>query len=973
MTFPHQGRRAHRTHAPAHRLAWRAALAALALGACSPNHWYPPSPPPPVIAAFTATPSTIAQGRTATLSWSVSGATSLSIDGGVGAVTGTTVSVRPGATTTYTLTATNAGGPATSRATVTVTAPAPALLLSSVQGGPGLLGELTELPLAATGAETVLRTFSGTPWIDDPRHDAHGLAWNAADGRFYGVLNGGGAFRTGVLLSFDPASDELVLLKTLSGREYLPRAGLGGDVFPVEKATGFYRKPLPTLDGKGLLLLASDGGADRRGLLIHVDVDPASPHYLQEQVVYDFFDYEVGQGSYCDALRTATIAGQTELVWGQDGQGRDAVFMGRVGEDYAFDPALAASPGRPRNCNPYLSGGQSHDQIKGRVFALRPTDPADPSRPWIYAEGYRLLDPHLHLGRQLTWDGRARAVRWTTETAGGGDLGFHAGDATGSRLYFGATEQCYRLQGLLPLNARGDTIALCSGLNGSTTQPDSPPRIFDYTTNDLLDQRAALGGWYADRKVFRGATSSLLSRRLFANGGYQVDDCFEDAFGCESPSTLSEMDPVLGYPDQVLVTGDVNTTGRFMFGDPAVGGSVREPIADRYLVWFGAEVNGYSNTLNKHDRLTGLTSTIPLDPVAGAYPSGRLLDLGNGTALGFMDAVPPQGGAAVATRPGGYRGTQRHAGALRGHYLLDLSDGSVRGMFPVDLSMPSASVEQVRLDDGSLWVAFSEFNGSATFREIAGLDPATGSYSNLTFREEAWNYQPADAYALAGRGAALYLPFWESSVAPATSRFANVTLGCVRADDPAVTARSDLFGPASAATGNAHRIVYGATYSPANDAMYLATSKVAGADQGTIFEIDRGVAAADLCRARPVVTVLVSGLTDVPSTKPLSTRAGALLYGTAQGKLMRVDVAGRSVALVADLAAATAASSQVRGYLAEVGEGLVAAVVYDHDAAGRNTARRLVTVTVATGAQESRDVTHLIDEFEPYPGVMRLH
>jgi hypothetical protein len=171
--------------------------------------------------------------------------------------------------------------------------------------------------------------------------------------------------------------------------------------------------------------------------------------------------------------------------------------------------------------------------------------------------------------------------------------------------------------------------------------------------------------------------------------------------------------------------------------------------------------------------------------------------------------------------------------------------------------------------------------------------------------------------------------------------------------------------------------------------MYLATSKVGNVDQGTIFEIDKGVADASLCRAAPVVTALVTGLADVPSTKPLATRAGALLYGTANGKLMRVDVAPGTVTLVADLNPVAAASaqakggpagaangiaapsSQVKGYLAETSDGVVVAMVFDHDATGKNTARRLVSVVVATGVATSRDVTALVDEWEPYPGVMK--
>ncbi len=122
------------------------------------------------------------------------------------------------------------------------------------------------------------------------------------------------------------------------------------------------------------------------------------------------------------------------------------------------------------------------------------------------------------------------------------------------------------------------------------------------------------------------------------------------------------------------------------------------------------------------------------------------------------------------------------------------------------------------------------------FRTIEKVNLSTGAFTDLHTKEENWNYAPPDPYTLAGRkSAAIYVPFWQSSVAitPTENQLVNVTLGCVRADDGTVNAQSLVFGPASAASGNANRIVYGATYSPTNDAMYLATSKVANADQGS--------------------------------------------------------------------------------------------------------------------------------------------
>jgi len=86
----------------------------------------PPPAPAPDIAEFSAEPSTIERGQSSTLKWSVSNATEVTIDHGVGTVQPNgTKSVFPSETTTYALRATGAGGTMNKTATVTVTAPPP--------------------------------------------------------------------------------------------------------------------------------------------------------------------------------------------------------------------------------------------------------------------------------------------------------------------------------------------------------------------------------------------------------------------------------------------------------------------------------------------------------------------------------------------------------------------------------------------------------------------------------------------------------------------------------------------------------------------------------------------------------------------------------------------------------------------------------------------------------------------------------
>jgi hypothetical protein len=80
-----------------------------------------PSVPLPTVATFSASQGEIGGGETSKLSWSVSGATTVQIDNGIGVVAASgSVDVTPSATTTYTLTATNATGTATKTAAIKV-------------------------------------------------------------------------------------------------------------------------------------------------------------------------------------------------------------------------------------------------------------------------------------------------------------------------------------------------------------------------------------------------------------------------------------------------------------------------------------------------------------------------------------------------------------------------------------------------------------------------------------------------------------------------------------------------------------------------------------------------------------------------------------------------------------------------------------------------------------------------------------
>lgn len=158
-------------------------LIVLVLMGCSGHGSSTPAPAIslPTISRFTATPASLAPGQSSTLSWAVSGATSLSIDSNVGTVTGTSTVVSPTVTTTYTLTATNASGSATAPTTVTVTAatgkPAITYSPSSLMAVVGTL--ITPLTPANTGG-------AAASWAIAPTLPA-GLSLNPTTGQISGT------------------------------------------------------------------------------------------------------------------------------------------------------------------------------------------------------------------------------------------------------------------------------------------------------------------------------------------------------------------------------------------------------------------------------------------------------------------------------------------------------------------------------------------------------------------------------------------------------------------------------------------------------------------------------------------------------------------------------------------------------------------------------------------------------------------
>jgi hypothetical protein len=157
----------------------------------------------PVITTFNAAPGAIDIGNSTTLSWTVTGATSISIDSGLGDVTNVNqLTIFPSETATYTLKAKNSVGEVTKSVIVTVNnpsdpgAPNNPKALVATPGNPGIIGLNWSASAGATsylierrsaGEFSLIKTVNVNSYTDAGLYPGNEYTYRVR------ALNGGGA------------------------------------------------------------------------------------------------------------------------------------------------------------------------------------------------------------------------------------------------------------------------------------------------------------------------------------------------------------------------------------------------------------------------------------------------------------------------------------------------------------------------------------------------------------------------------------------------------------------------------------------------------------------------------------------------------------------------------------------------------------------------------------------------------------
>lgn len=825
---------------------------------------------------------------------------------------------------------------------VAITPPAtsaPRYFLVSNAAGPSRFGSLSMGVEGLASAETV-KQFNGNPWFVAGNNQDYGMVFNPRDNRFYGIFEEGGFRGAGMLVAYDPTTQKLETLLEFPG------TGIYGGPPP----RGYHTVPLLSPDGKSMFAVALIGGRESRvdqfagdGALVHINLDPASPKYLAFTPVFEF---------YSQNLRRVV----PQPVWGKDGSGKDAIFLMDEGEEWG-------------STLPY-------QKVNGRPFALRPTQAGDLSAPWEYVG----LGPDIgdfgtgKMGPFTLFDAPRNRFLWSMRTSSELQVGA-TGDWFGPNINQ-VTFGCFANLGLIDNPYSNKYLLFTQGLEksmaGTLPVPPTPKLVeLDKTSTQEFIIRREFNGWFSTGVMPLAMTTSRATGNAFLNVGPLDGSRRLFELGIPGwpdvmpPSSLERLD-LATYANYPLLAGN-DRLGYYFVGPPAPGGSIHEPINDRYLVQLARWGGDYkTGTLIAYDRLKDVATTVSLGLEGEAYPFGKPIQLDNGKVVGALKSQ------ATGKTPGTI-GTSDSQGT----YTFDLATRQLTSHPMVSTRWkpgsswldvyPAPALEFTRLDNGQIWgVAPAAKDSSITM--VYRIDAETGAplggdanakiISYVGIDNADWDDVVRPVQTIASSGNTLMFLVR----APGSDTYAP---SCM--DGATITTSTNMqFSPANAAVDFAHAPVRGAAYSKATGKLFILTAKRAGLDEGRVHEVD-----VTNCAAGVVITTRVMGLADIPSTKLQEGPDGKMYYGTSNGKLMRFDPVGNTVS-VAFNPAVSPGTSAVHGFLSIGTGGTVLAVVHDYDADAKPSGRRVLIFDPAKGTATTLDASTWFKEEEWYPGVMPL-
>ncbi|BDY06781.1 hypothetical protein F0521_38220 [Ferrimonas sp. YFM] len=456
------------------------------------------------------------------------------------------------------------------------------LVMSSTLGGEEQVGGLYSISESSLGDIHPLISLKGKPSVQNKSDLA--LVYNTKDKRFYTQLDTEGVYAGGVVLSFDPVSQQVEIVRHIEDQT------LSGN-----RVYGFNTRLLLHPDGSALFGMVKFGSVNDAGRLYHLNIDRSSDDFGQLSWVA-----ELGQG---------------------DGKGNTFGRIPLANIQWSGDNRIM------------VINHNKKGVTETNAFELTPSDPNDLTKPWN-AKGYAdITVPYdgrfQHYGDDTVynvWNRSPDSIFEVTTRAGG----------AGGYVNF----DCFNPLGTFPWDAR-KLYGLCQGLGSS-----QPPILVEVNRASADSTNLRRFSNWSDLKP-TGLAASQNGGLLFINATDPATSIaveIERISGTDAPfkHLPSQVKQVKNgsYSDSPLIIGD-ELRGKLFVGDPGISSNPDDPVDDRFVsvVSFdGGEMNqGAFVTLDRLDNSVSVTS---LGYQKGAYTFGRPLLHSNGKLFGSVIYAP---------------------------------------------------------------------------------------------------------------------------------------------------------------------------------------------------------------------------------------------------------------------------------------------------------------------------------------------
>ena len=832
------------------------------------------------------------------------------------------------------------------------------LLLASTYGGENKVGSMQEFDSQTLSPKGEAFELEGAHF-SGANVDAHesGFVWNPADEKFYGVILNASLNEGELLVSFDPVTDKLTLLKDISGA-----AQIGGF-----QLSGYRQPPVLTADGKGLIAVAQDGGpksncpvasqfCGRPGALVHINIDLASNNYLSLSPLYSFQNFGTSTTDGLHNVNTRPVLFNSN--------GAQGVFLIAEGIGWTINGVTT--------------------NVRGQPFALSPSDIADWSKPWQSVGTFAPLSDE-NLTELVSHDPIYIESRdlfvWASNPAGDEFFVDHQiglnGASAGTMILNHNFTGCYRPSGFVnPLGSVNFKL-FCGGLD----------QLNDLSSDNKAGEILEISPSFSDSGVIRTFSnwpyddaafsrlhpygySQASNSSIFINASVQYpDQWFSDSSGLGFlPSEVAEYNSI----DTSLVTvfKGSEEEGLAFIGRPAFGGGISEPINDRYLVQlarFGGEYG--QGSLIKYDRLDDTKTVIPLGFKNFGVPTGKPHQLENGNILASADFYnsPTAAGFIDNYRASSYLLTS--TGNIEENPILEKLVVNNIGTESINFKYSGTPLVIAEADNGELWSSVyynlpfrQNFSGQLT--GLLKFNAQSGANETVLMLTEADGGDGGSNTQVAALGNKLFVT--------GVKAFVGEQGWCIDLEMDDGTGKPQFMNTSLA--GNlfsepdlSRAVVHGAT--AMDNTLYVMTAprNINGGSDARIHQIN-----LDNCTSTgPTYSQVLAGLNDIPSTRLLAASDGNLYYGTENGKLIAFNPNNNSVTEVADLSAIDA-TSEVAGYLTETHLGDIVGILFDSKPNGEALSQRAFIYNLSSLTATTSDISNHISPLDPFPGFVEV-